>query len=43
MLLFRNIYNEDPKTGQFEFTVPALNIYNNYKKSFQNKGIQWID
>ncbi|MDN3706032.1 hypothetical protein QW060_02675 [Myroides ceti] len=37
------IYNEDPKTGQFELTVPALNIYNNYKKSFQNKGIQWID
>lgn len=37
------IYNQNKETGQFEMTTPALNIFNNYKKSIQNKGIQWKD
>lgn len=37
------IYNQNKETGQFEMTIPALNIFNNYKKSIQNKGIQWKD
>ena len=37
------IYDQNKNTGQFEMTTQALNIFNNYKKSLQHKGIQWKD
>ncbi len=37
------IYNKNKETGQFEMTTPGLQIFNNYKKSTQQKGIKWKD
>ncbi len=37
------IYNKNKETGQFEMTTAALQIFNNYKKSIQQIGIQWKD
>ncbi len=35
------IYNQNKNTGQLELAPNAQQIYNNYKKSIQLKGIQW--